>query len=92
MEQTIEGSLNKGKCKEIVVGDILEIPGITKQFKVMGKGNYETFLEMVPAEGFEKVIPDKANPADVANVYYTFFTKDQEKEFGVVAIEITDIN
>jgi ASC-1-like (ASCH) protein len=43
---------------------------------------------MVTTEGFEKVIPDKTNPADAANVYYKFFTKKQEQEFGVVAIEI----
>jgi ASC-1-like (ASCH) protein len=86
--KTIEGRLNKGKFKEIEVGDILEISGITKQFKVTGKRNYETFLEMVITEGFEKVIPDKTSNLEVANVYYKFFTKKHEKEFGVVAIEI----
>jgi ASC-1-like (ASCH) protein len=86
--KTIEGRLNKGKFKEIEVGDMLEISGITKQFVVTAKRNYKTFLEMVTVEGFQKVIPDKANPSDAANVYYKFFTKGQEKEFGVVAIEI----
>jgi ASC-1-like (ASCH) protein len=86
--KTIEGRLNKGKFKEIKVGDILEISGNTKQFNVTGKRNYKTFLEMVTAEGFEKVIPDKTNETDAANVYYKFFTKDQENEFGVLAIEI----
>jgi ASC-1-like (ASCH) protein len=86
--KTIEGRLNKGKFKEIEVDDILEISGLTKKFTVTAKRNYKTFLEMVTAEGFEKIIPDKLNPADAANVYYKFFTKEQEKEFGVVAIEI----
>jgi ASC-1-like (ASCH) protein len=67
---------------------MLEISSLTKKFKVVGKRIYKSFLEMVTVEGFEKVIPDKTSNLEAANVYYEFFTKEQEKEFGVVAIEI----
>jgi ASC-1-like (ASCH) protein len=86
--KTVEGRLNKGKFKEIQVGDLLEIRGIGVQYVVKSKKIYQTFLEMVSEVGFERVIPDKSNPEDAAQEYYKFFTKDQEQEFGVVAIEI----
>ena len=89
--KTIEGRLNKGKFKELSVGDLLEIEGMAETFRVLDKNEYKTFLEMVTTEGFENVIPDKTTEIDAANVYYKFFTKDQEMEFGVVAIKIEKI-
>jgi ASC-1-like (ASCH) protein len=89
--KTIEGRLNKGKFKDIQVGDILIISGINNKYIIKSKNLYNTFLVMVDIEGFERVIPDKKNSVDAANVYYKFFTKEQESEFGVVAIEIEKI-
>ncbi|NJL96727.1 ASCH domain-containing protein [Candidatus Gracilibacteria bacterium] len=89
--KTVEGRLNKGKFKEIQVGDVLIIGSIEKKYKVVGKNIYNTIFRMVIEEGFEKVIPDKQNPTEAAQVYYKFFTKQQEEEFGVVAILITEV-
>jgi ASC-1-like (ASCH) protein len=89
--KTVEGRLNKGKFKEVQIGDILVVNNIKQKYKVVGKNIYQTFLEMVSKEGFEKVIPDKKNEAEAAQVYYKFFTKQQESEFGVVAIAIKEV-
>jgi ASC-1-like (ASCH) protein len=47
---------------------------------------------MIESEGVENVIPDKADIEEAANVYYKFYTKEQENEFGVSAIKIRKIN
>ena len=84
--KTVEGRLNKGKFLSIEAGDILEIG--SAKFKVTGTATYSSFLEMVTSEGVENVIPDKPTPVEAAQVYYRFFTPDQERKFGVKAIRL----
>ncbi len=43
---------------------------------------------MIEKEGIKNVIPDKESIDEAVSVYYKFYTKEQEKEFGVVAIKI----
>ena len=89
-QKTVESRLNKGKFSRMQVSDYLLINNGSK-FKVERKTNYDSFLEMVKAEGAENVVPDKKEIEEAANVYYKFFTKEQEREFGVVAIEISEV-
>jgi len=87
-KKTAEGRLNKGKFGSIGVGDVLIMEPEQIEFKVIGKNIYKTFREMIVSEGIENVVPDKNSTDDAVNVYYKFYTKEQEKEFGVVAIII----
>lgn len=88
-QKTVEGRLNKGKFKALQVGDFLKLTdGSNLQFEITGKRTYESFSEMITSEGVENVIPDKENIEEATKVYYKFYTPKQEKEFGVVAIEI----
>jgi len=87
-KKTAEGRLNKGKFASIQIGDVLTIEPEMIDFEVIGKNEYKTFKEMIEGEGVENVVPDKENIKDVVNVYYKFYTKEQEKEFGVIAIQI----
>jgi len=87
-EKTVEGRLNRGKFTLIKTGDILEIEPERVQFEVVGKNNYPSFKEMIEKEGIKNVLPDKDNIEEAVDVYYRFFTKEQEEEFGVVAIKI----
>ncbi len=87
-EKTVEGRLNRGKFTSIKAGDILEIEPEGVQFEVIGKNNYPNFREMIEKEGIKNVLPDKDNIEEAVDVYYRFFTKEQEGEFGVVAIKI----
>jgi len=84
--KTVEGRLNKGKFKEMKVGDIIETSGF--DFLVLEKNLYKSFKEMIEKEEVNNVIPDKETIDEAVKVYYKFYTKEQEKEFGVVAIKI----
>lgn len=87
-KKTVEGRLNKGKFASINVGSIIEIEPEKIKFNVLGKNVYPDFKSMIEKEGIENVIPDKQTINDAVGVYYKFYTKEQEKEFGVVAIKI----
>lgn len=43
---------------------------------------------MIKKEGVENVTPDKDNIEEATEIYHKFYTKEQEQEFGVVAIKI----
>ena len=62
------------------------------EFEVIEKNIYKSFMEMIESEGVENVIPNKTSIEEATNVYYKFYTKEQEKEFGVVAIKIKRIS
>ena len=87
-KKTVEGRLNKGKFASIQIGDVLEMEPEKIQFDVTGKNIYSSFREMIEKEGVENVIPDKSSIDEAVNVYYKFYTKEQEKEFGIAAIKI----
>ena len=87
-QKTIEGRLNKGKFKDLKIGDILLIGPQQNKFVVEKLTPYENFKEMLINEGINKVVPDKNTIEEATDVYYKFFTKEQEKEFGVLAIQI----
>ena len=87
-QKTIEGRLNKGKFKDLQVGDILLIGQDEKSFIIERTTIYKSFREMIEKEGIENVIPDKDNIDDAEAVYYKFYTKEQEEEFEVLAIKI----
>jgi len=89
--KTIEGRLNKGKFKEMQVGDIIEwtnndfnkrstITRITKKI------SYNTFEEYLQTEGLENCLPGINNIEDGKNVYYKYYSQEAEREFGVLAI------
>jgi len=88
--KTAEGRLNKGKFSRMQVGDYLLINNGAK-FKIERKTEFISFLEMVEAEGVENVVPDKKKIEEAVNAYYKVFTKEQEREFGVIAIEISKV-
>ncbi|MFA5000021.1 MAG: ASCH domain-containing protein [Patescibacteria group bacterium] len=87
-QKTVEGRLNKGKFKELKVGDKLSIGPDEKLFIVDQINNYDGFRNMIIGEGLKNVIPDKNTLEEAEAVYYKFYTKEQEKEFGVIAIRI----
>lgn len=87
-KKTIEGRLNKGKFATIQVGDILELEPEKIKFIVVGKNIYTNFREMIEKEEIANVIPDKNSINEAVDVYSKFYTKEQENEFGVVAIKI----
>ena len=91
-KKTVEGRLNKGKFVTIQVGDILELEPEKIKFAIIGKNIYKNFKEMIEKEGTVNVVPDKNSIDEAVDVYYKLYTKEQENEFGVVAIKIKKRN
>ena len=91
-QKTVEGRLNKGKFASIKEDDILILAPDNQEFKVVTKNNYNSFREMIISEGLKKVMPDKNNIEEVLQVYYRFYNKEQERQFGVIAMKIEKIN
>ena len=85
--KTVEGRLNKGKFAAAQVGDHVLVNDVV-EFVITGKNQYATFKEMLEQEGVAKVIPDAKSVEEAVQVYYKFYTPEQEKEFGVVGIKI----
>lgn len=87
-QKIVEGRLNKGKFKDIEVGDEIVI-NQESRFKVLAKNIYLSFREMIEKEGVENVVPDAKSIEDAINAYYKFYSKEDEQEFGVVAIGLS---
>jgi ASC-1-like (ASCH) protein len=91
--KTVEGRKNKGRFKEMKVGDIVEwtnsdfIPRSVKT-RIVSKGEYVTFKEYLDTEGLDKCLPGIKNIDHGLAVYFKYFTKKDEEEFGVVAIRL----
>jgi ASC-1-like (ASCH) protein len=56
--------------------------------KIVGKEEYKTFEEYLEKEGLDKCLPGIPTMEHGLSVYYKYFTKEKETEFGVVAIRI----
>lgn len=100
--KTIEGRINRGKFAEYSVGDCVRLRRDIRdasgelhdgtideiEVKITGIRRYSSFIDMVGAEGFEKVIPYAKDKNDAASEYDTYYSRDDQRNFGVLAIEI----
>lgn len=93
--KTVEARKNKGKFKEMKVGDTIEWRN--NNFKprsfltqVIGKAEYPNFKTYLETEGLDKCLPnmEKYGIEHGLSVYYKFYTKEEEQQFGVVAIRL----
>ena len=90
-QKTVEGRLNKGKFRNLMIGDRLSIGPDEKIFIVKQISYYDSFRDMLAGQGIKNVIPDKNTIKDAEAVYYKFYTKEQEKEFGILAITLSRV-
>lgn len=91
--KTVEGRKNKGRFKEMKIGDIVQwtnndFAPRTVLTEITGKAKYRTFIEYLEAEGLDKCLPSIKDLDTGLSVYYKYFTKEDEKEFGVIAIRL----
>jgi ASC-1-like (ASCH) protein len=85
--------LKNGKLKEMKVGDIIEwtnedFDKRTVLTKITKKVEYNTFAEYLNNEGLENCLPGMTSLEHGLSVYFKYFTKQEEKEFGVIAIHL----
>jgi len=92
----VEGRLNKGKFKELKDGDIIE--WYNDDFKhrsfftkVVKKMEYISFKEYLNKEGLQNCLPGMPNIEHGLSVYYKYYTKEDETQFGVIAIKLNII-
>lgn len=89
-KKTIEGRLNKGKFKDMKIGDRFNFVNDSNKVTVQisNKTKYKTFEEYLLMEGLKRTLPNIKTIKDGLDVYYNYYTKNQEKEHKIVAIEI----
>jgi len=87
----VEGRLNKGSFAEFKIGDKVEWFNDKKKVKtkIVDIIHYKTFTDMIKKEGLKNTLPGyKRIDKGVNEVYYKFYSKQDEKKYGVVAIKL----
>lgn len=100
--KTIEGRLNKGKFADYRIGDIIKLrrdirdkQGVLHDgepdqasVEVIAIRRHATFLDMVLAEGFQRVIPSAPTAEVATDEYNKFYSSADQVKYGVLGIEI----
>lgn len=93
-KKNIEGRLNKGDFKKMEVGDVIFFYNndfdiyreveciITKITK------YDNFRKYLINSNIKKCLPTIENINDGINIYYKYYTREDEIKYGCVAIKI----
>ncbi len=92
-EKDIEVRLNDEKRRLIKIGDIIEFTNIDTleilKVKVINIYNFKTFEELFNTLGHKRLgLKDE----DDASIMNNFYTKDEEKKYGAIGIEIKLLN
>lgn len=91
--KTCEGRLHKGDFSRMKKGDIIIFENNdfgTKRMcnvKITSTHKYKSFKEYLEHESLTKCLPGIDNMQEGLSVYYKYFTKKDEQEFGIVAIK-----
>ena len=85
--KNVEGRLRKGKFAKIQHGDTLVING-SVNYTVKGIRFYNSFENMLENECILRVLPEINDVKDGTDIYRSFYSKEDEEQYGVVAIEI----
>lgn len=92
-EKTVEGRINKGYYQLLKPNDHIiiynEVESDSIEVIVKAVRLYKSIKEMLETEPLEKLLPDAKNIEEGERIYKKFYTSEQEREFGVIAIEIT---
>ncbi|QCE09103.1 uncharacterized protein LOC114183748 [Vigna unguiculata] len=86
--KTIEGRCASGKCNRIKSGNLI-LFNKSVVFEVQGVRRYPTFFAMLEAESLDKVLPGVESGEEGVKVYRRFYTEEQERENGVLAIIVS---
>ena len=86
-QKTIEGRLGKKKWLQLKKDENL-IVNKSLKLKIISITKYKSFEEMLIFEGIKNAIPDKKNLKDAVNVYRKFYSIEDEKKYGVVAVKV----
>jgi ASC-1-like (ASCH) protein len=85
-EKKVEGRLGSTDIND---GDIINWISGQKEIttRIVSKKLYPSFEEMLISEGLKNVLPSIKSIKEGLDVYYTFYTKEEEKINGVAALK-----
>lgn len=91
--KTVEGRINKGKFAGLAVGDIItfyndDFNHREISVKVNRKTSYPDFKTYLETETLASTVPGQPSIDHGLAVYYKYYTKEQEREHGIIAIGI----
>ncbi len=100
--KTVEGRLCKGKFAQYRVGDHIFLrrdyrddagilqdgPADQARVEIVAIRHYDTFFEMVSAEGWRRVIPSALGAHGAADEYNKYYSAQDQSHYGVLAVEI----
>ena len=94
--KTVEGRLHQDDWERMQEGDLIDwynldfTPFIDRQFRtvITRKTNYPNFNIYLSNEGLNQVVPTIKNTDDALKIYYTYYKPEDEKKFGVVALQL----
>lgn len=86
--KTVEGRLNKGIFINLKVGDIIEFYNddiIERRFrvKITKINTYNTFEDYLKKETLKKCLPGYMKIKDGLQVYYKYYSKEDEEKYNV---------
>lgn len=91
-QKTVEGRIGKSWYRNVLPGDRIIVSNNEEtdsfEVEVVDVRLYATIREMLENEDLKKVLPDVDTVEQGVRAYRRFYTEEQEKEFGVVAIEV----
>jgi ASC-1-like (ASCH) protein len=95
----VEGRLNRGKFAELKEGDIIEWNNEDFKLRIISTRivkitKYKSFTEYLQKEKNKKHNPLPGMPSldHELSVYYKYYSKEDEKQFGVITIQLALIN
>lgn len=101
-KKTIEGRLCRGKFAQYKIGDMIHLrrdwrdsggvlhdgePDVAR-VEVVAIRRYQSFLSMMHHEDYRRVIPAALSPEQAAAVYDRYYSREEQKLYGVLAIEV----
>ena len=89
-KKKIEGRLNKGLFATLKKDDIVTFVNNNDKFdaKIKKIKKYDTFEEYLSQEGLKRTLPNIKTIKEGCDIYYKYYTKEQESEYKILAIYI----
>jgi len=94
--KTVEGRLKRKNFSLMRVGDMVEwinseyemkrVKTIIKEIR-----EYRTFREYLESEGLERCLPEIKDIESGIMVYYKYYTEEDERKYGIVALRLERI-
>jgi ASC-1-like (ASCH) protein len=101
--KTVEIQLNKGDFSKMNIGDVIEwinddfnertcfteiVPKRSCFTKIIAKTEYKSVEDYLNVEGLDNCLPGIPSLEHGLNLYYNYFSKEDEDKYGIVAIKI----